>query len=297
MLFALYTVASALYRWVVLFSILFFLNKVFEPYGLKVLGQALAIASIYGMIFMPARAVWKFFRVPGRLSKVKRVRLYITLALLAGAVASLFLVPLPMRVIAPFELQPHNVDSVYVEVPGRLVQLAVEPGQQVKKGDLIMQLENLDLELTIAQLRGEQAALETELANLDSLMFQPSKAEEAAERYDTARKQLGGVTEQLAQKEADLARLQIVAPRDGTVIPPPRTPERPDSGGAELGGWTGSPLDERNLGASFSPQGQQNLICMIGDPNEWDATMIIDQNDSDLVKEGQEVKLMFEESA
>ena len=37
-LFATYTVASAIYRWVVTFSILYFLNKVFEPYGLKVLG-------------------------------------------------------------------------------------------------------------------------------------------------------------------------------------------------------------------------------------------------------------------
>ena len=34
-LFATYTVASAIYRWVVTFSILYFLNKVFEPYGLK----------------------------------------------------------------------------------------------------------------------------------------------------------------------------------------------------------------------------------------------------------------------
>ena len=35
-LFATYTVASAIYRWVVTFSILYFLNRVFEPYGLKV---------------------------------------------------------------------------------------------------------------------------------------------------------------------------------------------------------------------------------------------------------------------
>jgi putative peptide zinc metalloprotease protein len=167
----------------------------------------------------------------------------------------------------------------------------------VKKGDLIMQLENLDLELTIAELRGEQATLQTELENLDSLRYQPSKAEEAESRYDTALKQLDGVTKQLAQKEADLARLTIVAPRDGTVIPPPRVPKRTDSDRAELGGWTGTPLDDRNIGASFSPQGQQNLICMIGDPNEWDATMIIDQDDSGLVKEGQEVRLMLEESA
>src|SRR3954469_10101139 len=66
MLFALYTIASFLYRWVVLFGILYFLNRVFEPYGLKVLGQAIALASVYGMFAMPAISVWKFFRVPGR---------------------------------------------------------------------------------------------------------------------------------------------------------------------------------------------------------------------------------------
>ncbi|WP_428306834.1 biotin/lipoyl-binding protein [Lacipirellula sp.] len=296
-LFALYTIASALYRWVVLFSILFFLNKVFEPYGLKVLGQALAIASIYGMFVMPAMAVWKFFRVPGRWSKVKRVRLYITLSLLAGIVASLFLVPLPMHVMSPFELQPYDAENVYVEVPGRLVKIGVKSGQHVKKGDLIAQLENLDLEMEIARLQGERAALETEIENLDSLLYQPSKADKAAGDYDTARKKLDGVIRELAQKETDLTRLTIVAPRDGVVIPPLRTLQRPRTDAAELPQWTGTPLDERNIGSSLSPQGQQNLICMIGDPNEWEAVMIVDQDDSDLVKDGQEVQLMFEESA
>jgi putative peptide zinc metalloprotease protein len=295
-LFALYTVASALYRWVVLFSILFFLNKVFEPYGLKVLGQMLAVASIYGMFFMPARAVWKFFRVPGRLSKVKRVRLYVTLAILAAAVASLFLVPLPMRVIAPFELQPYDADSVYVEVPGTLIELGVKPGEQVKKGQLIAQLQNLELEMQIAQLQGDQASLETELENLETLLYQPSRGEDAAAQYDATQQALANVKEQLAQKESDLARLRLVAPRDGVVIPPPRSSERERDADA-LSSWTGTPLDRKNLGASFSPQGQQNLICMIGDPNEWDATMIISQDDYALVKEGQEVRLMFEESA
>ena len=296
-LFALYTVASAIYRWVVLFSILFFLNKVFEPYGLKILGQMLAIASIYGMIFMPARAVWKFFRVPGRWSKVKRVRLYVTLLLLAGGVSLLFLVPLPMRVTAPFELQPHDAASVYVEVPGRLVEMNVKPGDRVEKGQLIARLENLDLEFEVARLQGERDAYRTEIQSLDALIYEPTKAEEAAGRYETARKQLDGVLTQLRQKEADLARLRIVAPRAGTIIAPPRSPERPHTDDAELPSWTGTPLDKSNLGSSLSPQGQQNLICLIGNPDEWDAVLVIDQDDSDLVREGQEVRLMFEASA
>ena len=296
-MFALYTVASSVYRWMVTLSILFFLNKVLEPYGLKVVGQALALATIYGMFLMPARAVWKFFRVPGRLSKVKRVRLYITLSLLAGFVASLFLVPLPMRVIAPFELQPYDAYSVYVEVPGRLVELAVKPGQLVKKGDLIAQLENLELRQEVVRLQGERASLLTELKNLDSLLLQPSKTEQAANRYDTARKQLEGIAEQLAQKEADLQRLRIVAPVDGVVIAPPPAPERPRTDDADLPSWTGTPLDKRNVGASYSPQGQQNLLCIIGNPQEWEASIVIDQDDVSLVREGEEVRLMLEESA
>ena len=99
--------------------------------------------------------------------------------------------------------------------------------------------------------------------------------------------------------QADLARLRIVAPRDGVVIPPPRVPERPEADEAELPSWTGTPLDERNLGATLSPEGQENLLCQIGDPNEWDAVLVIDQDDIDLVEEGgpKEVRLMFEEDA
>ena len=37
--FALYSVAAAIYRWVVVFSILLFLYKIFEPYGLEIIGQ------------------------------------------------------------------------------------------------------------------------------------------------------------------------------------------------------------------------------------------------------------------
>jgi putative peptide zinc metalloprotease protein len=296
LLFAFYTVASFLYRWVVLFSILYFLNKVFEPYGLKVLGQAIALASIYGMFFMPAKAVWKFFRVPGRWSKVKRLRMYTSLLLIAGAVGALLFIPFPLRVWAPFELQPHNAESVYVEVPGQLVQQGVKAGDRVKKGDLIAQLENLDLKLQIAQLDGERNAYRVEVASLEKMWF--NRAGDAASQLDVARERLASVEAQLREKREDLKRLRIVAPRDGVVIPPPRTPDRPNTDDAELPSWTGTPLDVKNLGCTLSPQGQQNLLCQIGDPNEWDAVLVIDQDDIGLVQGGgHEVRLMFEESA
>ena len=61
--------------------------------------------------------------------------------------------------------------------------------------------------------------------------------------------------------------------------------------------WSGTPLEKENLGATLVPEGQHNLLCLIGDPNAWDAVLVIDQRDLDLVVPGQEVRLMFEESA
>ena len=295
MLFALYTVASAIYRWVVLFGILFFLNKVFEPYGLKILGQMIALGSIYGLIFAPARAVYKFFRVPGRWSKVKRVRMYASLALLTAAVAALLFIPLPSRVYAPFELQPRGAESVYVEVPGRLIEIGVEPGQLVKKGQLIAKLENIDLEYAVEQLRGQRDAYQAQLEGLEKLRY-GEKREQASAEISVVRERLAGVESQLAQKERDLDRLHITAPIAGTVFPPPRVEKQGRGDPNELAGWHGTPLDRENLGAALSPEGQQNLLCQIGDPNNWEAVLAIDQDDVVLVQEGEPVRLMLDEA-
>jgi putative peptide zinc metalloprotease protein len=298
LMFALYTVASALYRWVVLFGILYFLNKVFEPYGLKVLGQALALASIWGLVWVPVRAVWKFFRVPGRLSKVKRPRMYATFALLGAVVAALFLVPLPSRVWALFELQPHDAESVYVEADGVLRKVHVKPGDHVEKGQLLAELENLNLLLAVEQLRGQRETLKAQINGFAQLLYIPESRFQAQLNMNTAQKDLEGVEEQLAKLESDLDQLRLVAPRAGTILPPPRVPDRSATNPAALSNWSGTPLDPANIGCTLVAESQQNLFCQIGVPNDWEAVLVIDQDDVALVREGgQKVRLMFDESA
>ncbi|NOZ39312.1 MAG: biotin/lipoyl-binding protein [Planctomycetes bacterium] len=292
-LFALYTVASFFYRWVILLSILFFLNKVFEPYGLKVLGQMIALMSLYGLIVMPFVKVYKFFRVPGSLSKVKKVRMFATLGLLAALVSGAFLIPFPSSVMCSFELQPRGATSVYVEVEGKIEKILVEPGQQVAAGDLLVQLSNLDLEIDITRLRGERAALQEELKTLEQITFND---ETAGLRLDAVRESLKSIDEQLEQELRDAKRLDIVAPVAGTIIPAPPKREPRSEQRVRLASWSGTPLKKENLGATLSPEEQHNLLCQIGDPNAWDAVLVIDQRDLDLVLPGQEVRLMFEES-
>jgi putative peptide zinc metalloprotease protein len=293
-LFALYTVASAIYRWVVLLSILYFLNKVFEPYGLKILGQAIALASIYGMVVMPFWKIFKFFRVPGRLSKVKKVRMYATLAVIIAVAAGIWFIPFPSSVLSEFELQPRDAESVYIEVEGTLEEVFVEPGQHVEEGQLLAKLSNIDLELEIERLRGERESNQAQLDNYKLLQFHDQNA---GLQIEVIQQRLTALDEQLNKKLQDIKRLELRAPRAGTIIPPPYRPDQRGDAQIELAGWAGWPMEKRNLGATFKPDGTENFFCQIGDPDLWDAVLVINQGDMDLVRAGQQVRLMFNESA
>ena len=85
--FALYSIAAAAYRWVVAFSICWFLYKLFQSYDLKIVGQCVVLASLWGLLVLPLYQVAKFFYVPGRLEQVKKPRFYASLGVLVAAAA------------------------------------------------------------------------------------------------------------------------------------------------------------------------------------------------------------------
>ncbi|MGH7192544.1 MAG: hemolysin D, partial [Candidatus Saccharimonadales bacterium] len=115
--FALYSVAAAIYRWVVVFSILWFLYEVWRPYRLEIIGQIIGVAALYGLLVQPFWKLGKFFYVPGRIEKVKKPRMYATLAVIAFVLLAVFFVPLPHRVYCPFEVQPRDAQKIFVNVP------------------------------------------------------------------------------------------------------------------------------------------------------------------------------------
>jgi putative peptide zinc metalloprotease protein len=289
-LFATYTVASAIYRWVVTLSILYFLNKVFEPYGLKILGQIIALGALYGLLIQPLWNVFKFFRVPGRLGKVKRGRMYMSIGLLTAAIAAIGFIPLPSHVYCPLEVQARGAESVYVFVGGVLEELYVKPGDKVTKDQPLAQLSNDEVDIAIAKLTGEREAYIAQLEGLRRVSFEDRRASAQVEPVVEA---LASVNEQLTQAEDDRSKLRLVAPRDGTVLPPPLV-ENKSQGGTSLATWSGSPFDKHNRGAFLAPG---TKLCQIGEPNRLEARLIIDQNDWWFVHRGQRVEIMLDQSA
>ncbi len=287
-IFALYTIAAVAYRWVVVFSILFFLNKVFEPIGLKIIGQLIALSGFFGLIVQPVWSLVKFFYTPGRMTKVKQGRVIATVAVVATVIVIVLFLPLPFSVHSTFEVQPRNAEHVFASVPGQLQEVFVKPGDRVTAGQPLVQLQNAELELALLGLEGRVREAEQ---TLDSLIRQRISDPSAADQVETAEEILNAATKQYEEKKQEVARLRVVAPIDGTVIPPAARSDSQAAGPGKLRSWSGTPFDKKNIGALFTPT---DLICQIGNPADMEAVLIVDQAYIDLVREGQPVRVLLD---
>jgi putative peptide zinc metalloprotease protein len=286
-LFGMFTIAAVIYRWLVVFSILYFLNQVFEPYGLKIVGQIIAFAGIVGLFVQPLWQLGKFFYTPGRMHKVKMPRVYATAATLATALALFLFLPLPCRVTCSLEVRTTDAESVYVEVPGEVVQWGVKPGDAVEAGVTLVKLANTDLQRELIDLEGQVHAAEAEVANLERLrQYDPTAGLQIAPKRET----LDSLRDLLREKQEQAAKLTIQAPIAGRVLSPPLRPN-PRGQTDRLPTWTGSPFDPKNAHAHFT---QSDLLCQIGDPHRMEAILVVDQADIELIQIGDRVDMRLD---
>jgi putative peptide zinc metalloprotease protein len=286
--FGAYTIAAVVYRWIVVFSIIFFLNSVLEPYGLKILGQLMALSGLFGLLVQPIWELGKFFYTPGRMNKMKKERLFATVGVVAAAVAFVLFVPLPFSVKCTFEIQPRNSQQVFTATPGQITLVSAKPGQTVAAGDTILQLDNPDLKLEVVALDGRRREA---LLMVEALSKQRFSDPAASDQLDVAREALASAEKQHQQKKDELERLTIKAPSAGTIIPPPARPAKAAAAPGSLRTWIGTPFDEKNIGALITPT---DPICIVGNPADVQAVLVIDQAYIDLVKENQPVRCLLE---
>jgi putative peptide zinc metalloprotease protein len=257
---------------------------------LKVLGQAIALGSLYGLLIQPMWNMYKFFSVPGRLGKVKSLRIYATLSVITAAIIGFGFVPLPSHVYCPLEVQARKADSVYVWQDGILEKTFVQPGDHVAKGQLLAQLKNVDVDFDIEKLTGQRNVFQAQLQGLNLVSLTDRKA---SSEIEPITKSLASTTEQLTQRETDRNMLRLISPRAGTVLPPPLVEKQGDES-VHLPTWHGSPLEPENLGAHLV---KGTKFCQVGDPQLLEARLAIDQGDIEFVAPGQKVEVMLTQSA
>lgn len=287
-LFMLYSIASFLYRWFVVFSILWFVSDFFEPYGLEVIAHILIIFSVATMIGTPAWSLYKFFEHPGRRKQVKRKNFLISASIVAVLLGLFFFLPLPRYVNSVFVVNGKGVQYLYVPSDAVLKNIHVKPGQAVKKGDVIVSLEDLALEQEIARLHSEIEGLKTERQHAENRNVSKTGS---GKSIDVINAELRKKRVMLFSREQKKDSLKIVSDREGIIFSPLEKKQPPTLHG-ELPTWSGSPLDPANIGATLEKQTQ---ICSIASKGRMKATLVLGQSDVDLFEEGATVLLQFDE--
>ncbi len=234
-MFVLFAVASWVYRWVIMFSILWMLSDLLGP-QLKILSQMLALVCLASIFVWPTYRVFKNIRQRGRLPDMKATRVYTTLAIVSGLTAAFFFLPLPISRIRDTGLiviDYSSVETIALEEPARLLVTEVKPGQFVTKGQVLGRFRSDDLELELDRVtkarEGQlQAAKQYEAAisaarvegDEPAVKRYTLEAEFARHRADAAQEQLLALTARWN------AIRELKAPRDGVVVAAPSPDDR-----------------------------------------------------------------------
>src|SRR5207244_1781086 len=103
-LFLVYAIVSYIYRWVVTFSILYFMSMFLKPYKLGVISGILACAAAGSLAGWPLYRLGKNIHKRGRLPDMKPVRVTLSSMAVAAVILCIFLVPLPVSRVRQYAL-------------------------------------------------------------------------------------------------------------------------------------------------------------------------------------------------
>ena len=252
-LFITYAIASYVYRWVITFSIIFFLADFLGP-QLKILSQMLAVFSLMSMFIWPVYRMIKNIRQRGRLPDMKSKRVYVTLTIAATLIAAVFLLPLPIsrvRDVGLVAVNPRHAEPLTLNQPAHLVMLSVVEGQQVKQGQKIAGFDSRDLQEKIAQEKSRRDEKREEVRVLRTAAFSSKKNEEVRQiesQIITADSEAYQHEKLMAWADSERGKLNLVAPRDGVVM---------------------GLVKQSEVGKLFDKNTQQSKpICTVGDPTK-----------------------------
>lgn len=289
--FVTYAIASYLYRWVVTFSILFFLYQFLgtlpEPWNkLRGLSWLMAILALTTLFVMPMVRMVKYLWSSRGRNEVNKVRAAISACLLAGLLAVLFWVPFPLRIECAMTIEPQEDASyIFVRTPGSIENVNVSAGEAVSRGQVLATLVNMDIDQEMERLQGRYDQ-QLEEVNIARVLQQTAELEAAGEL-------LASIEDELQENRQYKNNLTLRSPHNGVVIPPVYMPRSdPILEKQKLSSWYGSPLDPENQDA-FLDTGQ--VLCTVGRVDQWDALLVIDQADYEYIRKDQKVWLKLDE--
>jgi putative peptide zinc metalloprotease protein len=234
-LFVVYAIASWVYRWVVTFSILWFLADFLGP-KLKILSQMLAVLSLASIFVWPTYRIVKNLSQRGRLPDMKAARVYVTLAVFAALLVGFFVVPLPVSRVHETGLvviDPGHAEAVLLPEPARMVRLepTAKAGRDVRAGDLLAEFRSEALDVELAQAVSERQEQRDTVQHLTTAVAENrGRADDAVRAFEAQARE----AEEKARTADDKAKLlqdrrrqltELRAPRAGVLATAPSQDE------------------------------------------------------------------------
>ncbi len=316
--FVSYAIAAWLYRWVILFSISFFLYTVLKPYDLQSLGIVLCIVSMSGIFISMGKNLYQMLTAP-RLEPLSKPKIAITCVIAALVIGAILSIPIPWHVSGPFTVEPQKVADIVADNAGRIMtpeefqqklarlasndtpespdpvrlilqtassyQTRIKPDMTVQEGQVLAVLENREIE---DQLRDAHARME-----MYRELIEEYKRNNADSRQISAEGQFSAAKDKVAFLQSELGKRILRASIGGRVVAPPSRPEPQfdEANRFQPMKWYGTPLDDRNA-ACFLEEGDQ--FCSIAPRQDYELFIFMDQSDMVDVGVGEEVNLKFD---
>lgn len=264
----LYGVCSSAYKWSIVIAIGLFLHHLFKPAGLQFLSWIYVgisgVAAVSSFISMGQQIM----KSPGW-NGMKMARSAAVWSLFGLGIWGLWNCPVPNRFQAPVVVEPYQVQHVYVDSPGVLVELRASVGDVVEAGTPLLVLDDPVLrdQLVESERVYRQSNVDLQLAQATS---DPDLAQLARQSLETARLQ---ILEALDRLE----RLTVKAPCAGRIL---------SAQGEDLGvqvdaqRFTGQPaplLHEQNLGAGLE---RRTPVCSIAPTDGWQTVAWVKEEES-----------------
>ena len=142
--------------------------------------------------------------------------LLVAVAIVGMACAMLF-IQTDFYLTSEGTLEPTRRQRVFADQDAVVRAVQVKHGDRVAQGETLLTMENSELEIQIAQLTGEMAALEQRLQGSRSMRIDGSEERQRVNRKEIE-SQIKSLQSRLATVQQKKSRLQLVAPINGEVL-------------------------------------------------------------------------------
>jgi putative peptide zinc metalloprotease protein len=266
-LFVVYAIVSYIYRWVVTFSILYFMSNFLKPYKLGAISGILACAAAGSLAGWPIYRLGKNIHKRGRLPDMKPVRVTLSIIALVAVILFLFLVPLPVSRVRQQGLvgvQSLAIQKTVVPTNCILEHLRVRDGQSVEKDQLLAEFRSLEWENQLEEARAQRDINEKQYRAFRSLVLQGNIEQDKREQLRVKMAEAQGEFHKYADLamtlESQMKELELKAPVAGVVMSCPHVDD---------------------VGKLYE---KGTVFCSVGDPTRLYVTMPVEPADYNLMR-------------